>query len=136
MENEMKLEFKSNPCNEAFASATVIAFISQLNPSLEEMNDIKVSVSEAVRNSIIHAYDSAEGVIQIKCSIVDKIVRIEVTDYGKGIRNVEVAMEPSYTSKPELDGMGFFTMETFMDELKVESTSGVGTKVFMEKTIW
>ena len=136
MENEMKLEIKSNPCNEEFASATVIAFISQINPSLEEMNDIKVSVSEAVRNSIIHAYDSNEGIIQIKCSIVGKIVRIEVTDYGKGIRDVETAMEPSYTSKPELDGMGFFVMETFMGELKVESAIGVGTKVFLEKTIW
>lgn len=136
MENEMKLEFKSNSCNEAFATATVIAFISQLNPSLEEINDIKICVSEAVRNSIIHAYDFTAGVIQIKCSIVDKIVRIEVTDYGKGIRNLDIAMQPGYTSKTELDGMGFFVIESFMDELKVESTSGVGTKVFMEKRIW
>ena len=132
----MKLEFNSNPYNEVFACATVIAFISQINPSLEEMNDIRICVSEAVKNSIIHAYDSTAGVIQIKCSIVDKIVRIEVTDYGKGITNLDIAMRAGYTSKPELDGMGFLVIESFMDELKVESTSGVGTKVFMEKTIW
>lgn len=137
MDNEMKLEFKSKSCNEAFARVTVAAFASQLDPTFEELADIKTAVSEAVTNSIIHGYENKDGIIHINCSLIDKVIRIEVIDYGKGIENVEMAKQPLYTSKPELErsGMGFTIMESFMDEVKVESILGMGTKVFMQKKI-
>ena len=136
-ENEMKLEIKSKSCNVAFARATVIAFISQLNPSLDELADINTVVSEAVKNSIIHGYENNDGVIHINCSFNDKTIWIEIIDYGKGIENLKIAMAPYYTSKYELGcaGMGFTVMQCFVDELKVESTLGSGTKVFMKKMI-
>ena len=137
MENEMKLEFRSKSCNEAFARVTVAAFASQLDPTFEELADIKTAVSEAVTNSIIHGYENKDGIIHINCSLIDKVINIEVIDYGKGIENLEIAKQPLYTSKPELErsGMGFTIMESFMDEMKVESILGMGTKVFMQKKI-
>ncbi len=137
MDNEMKLEIKSKSSNEAFARVTVAAFASQLDPTFEELADIKTAVSEAVTNSIIHGYDNKDGVIHINCKLHDKVIEIEVIDYGKGIENIEMARQALYTSKPELDrsGMGFTIMESFMDEMKVESILGMGTKVFMKKKI-
>ena len=137
MDNEMKLEFKSKSCNEAFARIAVAAFASQLDPTIEEISDIKTSVSEAVTNSIIHGYDNKEGDIHITCKIFENTIDIEVVDYGKGIENIDIAKQPLYTSKPELDrsGMGFTIMENFMDDFSVESVVGLGTKVKMRKII-
>jgi len=131
----MKLEFLSKSSNESFARVVVAAFASQLDPTLEELSDIKTSVSEAVTNSIIHGYEYGEGSISIESTILGNNIEIIVKDFGKGISNLEQAMEPFYTSKPNLErsGMGFTVMETFMDELRVESINGEGTTVTMSK---
>lgn len=137
MDNEMKLEIKSKSCNEAFARIAVAAFVSQLDPTIEELADIKTAVSEAVTNSIIHGYGDKEGIINIKCKLTNRVAEIEIIDYGKGIENIEMAKQPLYTSNPNMDrsGMGFTIMENFMDEMKVESIVGMGTKVYMKKEI-
>lgn len=136
-DNEMKLEFVSKTCNEAFARVTIAAFASQLDPTIDELSDIKTAVSEAVTNSIIHGYDEEEGVVTINARIFANSIEIEVIDRGKGMENVEMAMKPLYTSKPnfERSGMGFTIMESFMDEVKVESALALGTKVTMKKKI-
>lgn len=136
-ENKMKLEFSSKSCNEAFARITVAAFVSQLDPTIEEIADIKTAVSEAVTNCIIHAYEGKEGNVKIICQILGDTIQIEVSDTGKGIEDIETAKQPLYTSKPNLErsGMGFTIMESFMDEMKVESIVGLGTKVTMKKLI-
>lgn len=136
-ENKMKLEFLSKSNNEAFARITVASFASQLDPSIEEISDIKTAVSEAVTNCIIHGYEDKIGSIKIECTLFTKAIEIQITDNGKGIENIEKAKEPLYTTRPELErsGMGFTIMESFMDELKVESVVGVGTKVTMKKVI-
>ena len=136
-ENEMKLEFLSKSNNEAFARISVAAFASQLDPTIEEMADIKTAVSEAVTNSIVHGYENMNGMVKIICKIFANCIEIEISDTGKGIENVEMARKPLYTSKPNLErsGMGFTIMENFMDELKVESIVGLGTKVTMIKKI-
>ena len=136
-ENQMKLEFASKSCNEAFARITVAAFASQLDPTIEELADIKTAVSEAVTNCIIHGYEDKEGIIKIECKIFANSISIEISDSGKGIENVDMAKEPLYTSKPDLErsGMGFTIMESFMDEMKVESVLGIGTKITMKKMI-
>lgn len=137
MDNEMKLEIKSKSTNEAFARIAVAAFVSQLDPTLEELSDIKTAVSEAVTNAIIHGYGDKEGVIHIKCKLISSTVEIEIIDYGKGIENIEMAKQPLYTTNPDLDrsGMGFTIIENFMDEMKIESIVGMGTKVYMKKKI-
>lgn len=136
-ENKMNLEFLSKSNNEAFARITVASFASQLDPSIEEISDIKTAVSEAVTNSIIHGYEDKIGLIKIECTLFANSIEIIITDNGKGIENIERAKEPLYTTKPELErsGMGFTIMESFMDELKIESVPGVGTKVTMKKVI-
>lgn len=137
-DNEMQLEFLNKTSNEAFARISVAAFVSQLDPTIEELSDIKTAVSEAVTNSIIHGYSKDEkGIVKVKARIYKNQVEIEIEDYGKGIENIEEAKRPLYTSKPDLErsGMGFTIMESFMDELKVESTLGVGTRVYMKKEI-
>lgn len=136
-DNEMKLEFSSQTNNEAFARITVAAFISQLDPTIDELSDIKTAVSEAVTNSIIHGYDGSDGNVVIKARIFANTVEIEIIDNGKGIENIEVAMRPLYTSKPNLErsGMGFSIMKSFMDDIKVESSLGLGTRVIMKKKI-
>lgn len=137
-DNEMQLEFASKTCNEAFARISVAAFVSQLDPTIDELSDIKTAVSEAVTNSIIHAYSKDEsGIVRVRTRIYQNQVEIEVEDFGRGIENIDEARKPLYTSKPDLErsGMGFTIMESFMDELKVESTLGVGTKVTMKKEI-
>ncbi len=137
MDNVMKLEFSSKSCNESFARITVSAFVAQLNPTIDQVADIKTAVSEAVTNCIIHGYENKEGVITIISKIIDKSIEIEIIDKGKGIENIELAKQALYTSKPELErsGMGFTIMESFMDEFSVESTPLLGTKVFMKKYI-
>ncbi len=136
-ENEMKLEFLSKSNNEAFARISIAAFAAQLDPTIEELADIKTAVSEAVTNSIIHGYEDSEGMVKIDCKIIGNSILIEIADMGKGIENIEEARKPLYTSKPNLErsGMGFTIMESFMDELKVESILGLGTKVTMKKLI-
>lgn len=136
-ENEMKLEFLSKSNNESFARITVAAFAAQLDPTVEELADIKTAVSEAVTNSIIHGYEEKEGKVKIECKLFANSIEIEISDNGKGIENIEKAREPLYTSKPDLErsGMGFTIMESFMDEVKVESVLGIGTKVTMKKMI-
>ena len=134
-ENEMKLEILSKSQNEAFARVVVGAFASQLDPTIEEIADVKTAVSEAVTNCIIHGYENSQGLITIKANIKDNTLEVEIIDHGKGIENIEEAREPLYTSKPELErsGMGFTVMETFMDSLKVNSKIGEGTTVIMTK---
>lgn len=137
IENEMKLEFVSKETNEAFARITVAAFASQLDPTIEELADIKTAVSEAVTNCIIHAYENRQGIIKINAKLIDNQIIIQISDNGKGIENVDIAKEPLYTTKPNLErsGMGFTIMESFMDSMKVESIVGLGTKVTLVKTI-
>lgn len=136
-ENEMKLEFLSKSNNEAFARVTVAAFAAQLDPTIEELADIKTAVSEAVTNSIIHGYENTEGIIKIVARIFANTISIEISDTGKGIENIELAKQALYTSKGDLErsGMGFTIMESFMDEMQVESVLGLGTKVTMKKII-
>ena len=135
--NKMQLEILSKSSNEAFARITVAAFAAHLDPTIEELSDIKTSVSEAVTNSIIHGYENKDGIIRISAYIFEDIVRIEIADQGKGIEDIKIAKQPLYTTKPELErsGMGFTIMDNFMDSLKVESVVGMGTKVTMEKKI-
>ncbi len=137
MRNEMEIIFDAQSSNEGFARVSVAAFIANLNPTLEEMSDIKTAVSEAVTNSIIHGYENREGKVTVKCVLENCILHIEITDSGKGIEDVEKAMEPLFTTKPELErsGMGFSFMEAFMDDLEVESAPGRGTTVRMIKKI-
>ena len=136
-ENEMQLKFISKSNNEAFARISVAAFVAQLDPTVEEISDIKTAVSEAVTNSIIHGYEDSKGEVIVNCKISGETITIEVSDSGKGIENIEEARKPLYTSKPNLErsGMGFTIMESFMDEMKIESIVGLGTKVTMKKTI-
>ncbi len=136
-DNEMNLEIVSKSCNEAFARITVAAFVAQLDPTIDEIADIKTAVSEAVTNCIIHGYESSEGIIKINCKIEGRKIIVEISDTGKGIENIDIAKEPLYTTKADLErsGMGFTIMESFMDELNVESILGLGTKVTMTKNI-
>lgn len=136
-QNEMRLEFDSRSCNEGFARVTVAAFLTQLNPTVEEVADVKTAVSEAVTNAIIHGYEGNVEKIEIYCRICGKEFQVEVIDRGRGIANVPLAMEPLFTTKAECDraGMGFAFMEAFMDSLEVESEVGKGTCVRMTKRI-
>ncbi len=137
-ENEMTLKIKAVSENESFARSAVAAFCLPLKPSVSDINDIKTAVSEAVTNSIVHAYSEKEGYVTIFARLnCDGAVHIEISDEGSGIENVEKALEPFYTTKPEQErsGMGFTIMQTFMDLLKVESGREKGTRVIMEKKI-
>ena len=135
--NQMTIIFDSRSCNEEFARVAVAAFCTQLNPTLEEVADIKTAVSEAITNSIIHGYDNQVKKIRIECRTEDKTLYVTVSDEGRGIPDIEKAMEPMFTTRPELDrsGMGFAFMEAFMDDIQVESEVGKGTIVRMKKTI-
>lgn len=136
--NYMQLKFASLSENESFARVTVAAFVSQLDPTLEELTDIKTVVSEAVTNAIIHGYDnSPDGEIEIRAKIEGDRLELTVTDSGHGIEDLELARQPLYTSKPELErsGMGFTIMENFMDQVEIVSEPGKGTKVSMVKRI-
>ena len=135
--NEMQLIFDSRSSNESFARVTVAAFMTSLNPTVEEVSDVKTAVSEAVTNAIIHGYENEVHNIHIRCRTEDGTLYLEIEDEGRGIEDVKQAMEPLFTTKPELDrsGMGFSFMEAFMDHLEVLSAPGKGTLVKMEKTI-
>lgn len=133
--NYMKLEFLSKSSNESFARVVVAAFAAQLDPTIEELSDIKTAVSEAVTNAIIHGYEYREGLVLIESRINNGEIEIIIEDRGMGIANIEQAREPFYTSKPNLErsGMGFTVMETFMDSLQIISIKGEGTTVRMTK---
>ncbi|MBU5677651.1 anti-sigma F factor [Alkaliphilus sp. MSJ-5] len=133
--NYMKIEFDSKSQNEAFARVVVAAFASQLDPTIEEITDIKTAVSEAVTNAIIHGYESNMGMVTVTCRINGNELEIIIEDKGHGIDNVEQAREPLFTSKPQLErsGMGFTVMETFMDEIEVYSELEKGTTIRMVK---
>ena len=135
--NEMELVFDSRSANESFARVTVAAFMTSLNPTVEEVSDVKTAVSEAVTNAIIHGYENEIHNIYIRCKTEEKTLYLEIEDKGKGIADIEKAMEPLFTTRPELEraGMGFSFMEAFMDELEVVSEPGKGTIVKMQKTI-
>lgn len=154
MTNEMSMEFDAISNNESFARVAVAAFIAPLNPTLEEMSDIKTAVSEAVTNAIIHGYENVygygrhgevrpvccrirEGKVYLRCRLENGVLHIEVEDKGVGMDNVDKAMEPLFTTKPELErsGMGFAFMEAFMDDLEVESKPLQGTIVRMQKKL-
>ena len=154
MKNEMELIFDAVSSNESFARTAVAAFVSHLNPTLEELADIKTAVSEAVTNAIIHGYENwygysrhgearpafvivHPGKVRVHCLLEKGVLHVEVSDNGKGIENLTQAMEPLFTTRPELErsGMGFAFMEAFMDDLEVESTPGQGTKVHMKKKL-
>ncbi len=135
--NHLSIEFDAISANESFARVAVAAFIAPLNPTMEEISDVKTAVSEAVTNAIIHAYDNTYGRVYMRCEIDGDVLSVEIEDKGKGIENLIKAMEPLYTTKPELErsGMGFAFMEAFMDDLEVDSTLGVGTRVRMKKKL-
>ncbi len=143
MENNMSIVFDAKSQNESLARMVVSAFLTELDPTLEEINDVKTAVSEAVTNSIIHGYGEKPGKVFMKCNLKkdsmqdDSILQIEIKDEGVGIEDIEKAKEPLYTTKPELErsGMGFMFMEMFMDNIHIESEKNVGTTVFMTKKI-
>ncbi|MBR1771808.1 MAG: anti-sigma F factor [Lachnospiraceae bacterium] len=151
--NEMELSFDAVSENESFARVAVAAFVTHINPTLEEIDDVKTAVSEAVTNAIIHGYENYRGYVKggegerpvpvhqgkvyVRCRLEGDVLHIEVQDQGKGIADIARAMEPMYTSRPELDrsGMGFSFMEAFMDDLEVESRPAAGTIVRMTKKL-
>ncbi len=154
MKNEMEIFFDAISRNESFARVAVAAFVSHLNPTLEELADVKTAVSEAVTNSIIHGYENLYGYgrhgerpasecpvhpgkVRLKCVLEGDVLHVEVEDHGRGIADLERAMEPLFTTRPELDrsGMGFAFMEAFMDDLEVDSEPGKGTTVHMMKKL-
>lgn len=154
LKNEMMLEFDAVSSNESLARVAVAAFVSSLNPTVEEVNDIKTAVSEAVTNSIIHGYENLYGYgkygenkpayiiirpgkVKVRCRLTEDLLEIEIEDEGCGIEDVDKAMEPLFTTKPQLErsGMGFAFMEAFMDDLEVESVPGKGTVVRMKKKL-
>ena len=150
MDNNMNLEFDAKSQNESLARIAIAAFLTETDPTVEEMNDIKTAVSEAVTNSIIHGYNEGPGKVFLKCRLINKIcdkdentysmdskIMIEVRDQGVGIEDIEKAREPLFTTKPELErsGMGFMFMEMFMDKVDIQSEPGAGTVVKMEKKI-
>lgn len=137
MKNEMKLIIPSCSLNERFARTVCAAFLLELDPTLEELSEIKTAVSEAVTNAIIHGYNSCDGQVEITGEIIDRTVTYTIKDNGCGIEDIEKAREPLYTGKPdgERSGMGFSIMEVFMDTLVVESTPGKGTAITMSKRL-
>ena len=140
VKNEMQLEFRAISDNEAFARTAVAAFVAQLNPTLEEISDIKTAVSEAVTNSIIHGYegeDCEENRVWIHCFIKEDVLEVDIKDSGVGIGDIDKAMEPLFTTKPELERscMGFSFMESFIYDLEVYSEPGQGTTVHMVKKL-
>lgn len=135
--NEMTIVFDSRPVNEGMARIVAASFCTQLNPTLEEVADLKTAVSEAVTNCIIHGYEGEIHKIRMDLKLKGREIFVDITDQGVGISDVKKAMEPLYTTKPEKErsGMGFTFMEAFMDEVTVDSEVGVGTSVHMKKTI-
>lgn len=137
MKNFVNIEFASLSENEAFSRIAVAAFAAQLDPTLEELSDIKTAVSEAVTNSVVHGYGENGGTVWLKMQRQGRLLTFEIEDRGKGIEDIERARQPLYTSVPgdERSGMGFTVMESFMDSLHIKSTPGEGTTVIMTKEI-
>lgn len=138
MSNIMEVRFSAKSENESLARVIVASFAAKLDPTMDELADIKTAVSEAVTNAIIHGYEEDESkFVYLRCELIENKIKIVVEDYGKGIEDVELAKQPMFTSKPELDrsGMGFSFMESFMDDMQVVSIVDEGTKVIMTKTI-
>lgn len=137
LNNRMQLAFDAISENEQLARIAVASFITPLDPTLEEMADVKTAVSEAVTNAIIHGYEEQGGTVYIRCKLNGDLLEVEVEDKGRGIEDIDQAMEPMFTTKPERDrsGMGFSFMEAFMDELEVTSIPGAGTTVLMKKKL-
>lgn len=145
---EIYLEFDAVSENESLARVVVAAFVTQLNPTIEEIQDVKTAVSEAVTNAIIHAYEEKGGKIILRAALENGVLELEIEDKGIGIENIKEAMKPLFTTKPdkERSGMGFAFMEAFMDRVEVESSIGKGTcvrmrkafqdKVLMQAAIW
>ena len=136
--NIMEVKFSAKSENESLARVIVASFAAKLDPTIDELSDIKTAVSEAVTNAIIHGYEEDETkFVHMRCELIENTIKVVVEDYGKGIEDIEEAKQPMFTSKPELErsGMGFSFMEAFMDRLEVVSTPGEGTVVKMEKTI-
>ena len=135
--NEFKVIFGSGSENESFARMVISAFAARLDPTLEELADMKTAVSEAVTNSIIHGYGGREGDIEMTGRIDGNEVSVEIVDFGVGIEDIPKAMEPMFTTRPDIDrsGMGFALMEAFMDGLEVESSPGKGTRIRMKKKL-
>lgn len=136
-ENYMTLEFPSKSCNEAFARAAVACFAAQLDPTVEELGDIRTAVSEAVTNAIVHAYPNELGTVTLRCRILKgQVLDIVVKDRGVGISDIEQAMRPMYTTGgSDRSGMGFTIMESFMSNLEISSTPGKGTTVHMRRKL-
>ena len=136
-ENWMQISFAARSENEGFARTAVAAFISYLNPTIEELADIKTAVSEAVTNCIIHGYNLKGGTVWLEACVLDRTLRVVITDEGRGIADIQKALEPLFTTRPDLErsGMGFSFMEAFMDTVEVESTPGKGTRVVMSREI-
>ena len=137
MNNQMELKFSAIPENEAFARMVVSAFLVQANPTLSIVSEVRTAVSEAVTNAIVHAYEETSGYVMLRAWIDENDIRLEIEDQGKGIENIEQAMQPFYTSHPERErtGMGFALMQSFMDHVRVQSSLGNGTIVFMQKRL-
>ena len=136
--NEMETRFLSLPENESFARVVIAAFAVQLSPTVSEIADLKTAVSEAVTNAIVHGYEGTRGIVTLRCAIEERgVMTVEISDEGRGIQDIAEAMEPFFTTRPEQErsGMGFAVMQTFMDDLEVESTPGKGTTVRMKKRI-
>lgn len=136
-QNRMEMNFDAVSENESLARVAVASFITYLNPTLEELADVKTAVSEAVTNAIIHGYEGKKGTIYLRCKVEGDLLEVEIEDRGKGIEDIDQAMEPLFTTKPDQDrsGMGFSFMEAFMDELEVTSCLGDGTTIFMKKKL-
>lgn len=137
MDNLMKIEFINKSVNEGFARGVASCFASMLDPTVNELSDIKIAISEAVTNAIIHGYEDCEGMVVLEGRIHENTIEFTVSDSGKGIADINIAMQPLYTGKPdsERSGMGFTIMESFMDSITVESEPGKGTTVKMSKKI-
>lgn len=135
--NYMRLEIPALSENESFARVAVGAFMARLNPTLEEISDVKTAVSEAVTNAVVHGYENRPGVIEIRAEVSEDAITVEVEDRGRGIADVALALQPFFTSRPEHErsGMGFTVMRTFMDTLDVDSEVGRGTTVRMTKKL-
>ncbi|MGN0818916.1 MAG: anti-sigma F factor [Christensenellaceae bacterium] len=135
--NKMSLRFDARSQNEYLARTAISSFVLELNPSVEQLNDVKTAVSEAVTNSVVHAYDSSykDKEILLEASLEDKVLRINVIDFGRGIDNLDEAVKPYFTTKKEVErsGMGFTIMKMFMDEFSIQTAKGKGTKVTLVK---
>ena len=135
--NIMEVKFSAKSENESLARVIVASFAAKLDPTIDELSDIKTAVSEAVTNAIVHGYEDTEGIVKVVAKLFSNTVEIEVSDTGKGIEDVELARKPLYTTKANLErsGMGFTIMESFMDEVEIDSVVGLGTKIKMKKMI-